>query len=124
MCEGGRIVHHLANNIEDPRNTVLFVGYQAEHTLGRRLVEKVPEISIFGEVVQLNAEVVVLNSFSAHADQVELMEYISQADQKRLKKIFLVHGEITQIEKLLLKLKDKNNNADIHIPILKEKYEI
>ena len=124
MCEGGRIVHHLANNIEDPRNTVLFVGYQAEHTLGRRLVEKVPEISIFGEVVKLNAEVVVLNSFSAHADQEELVEYITQIDQNRLKRIFLVHGEGSQIEKLSIKLKDSGVKTDIYIPVTKEKCEV
>ncbi len=93
MCEAGRIVHHLANNIENPNNTILIVGYQAEHTLGRKIVDKNPEVSIFGEVKKLNAEVVVMNSFSAHADNNELLEYLSPFDKNMLKNIFLVHGE-------------------------------
>jgi metallo-beta-lactamase family protein len=124
MCEGGRIVHHLANNIENPKNTILIVGYQAEHTLGRRLVEKQPEISIFGEIFTLNAEVVVLNSFSAHAGQDELVEYITAVDQKQLKKLFLVHGEITQIEKLSSKLKEVGVKKDIYIPVTGEKAQV
>jgi metallo-beta-lactamase family protein len=124
MCEGGRIVHHLANNIENPKNTILIVGYMAEHTLGRRLVENQPEISIFGEVYKLNAEVIVLNSFSAHAGQDELVSYISAADQKQLKKIFLVHGEIGQIEKLSTKLKEVGVKKDISIPVTGEKSEV
>jgi metallo-beta-lactamase family protein len=121
MCEGGRIVHHLANNIEDPKNTILIVGYQAEHTLGRRIVDKVPEISIFGEIRKLNAEVVVLNSFSAHAGQDELVDYIMKVGRKRLSKIFLVHGEITQIEGLSAKLKETGIKQDICIPVSGEK---
>jgi metallo-beta-lactamase family protein len=124
MCEGGRIVHHLANNIENPKNTILIVGYQAEHTLGKRLVDKQPEVSIFGEVLKLNAEVVVLNSFSAHADQDELVEYITAADQARLKKLFLVHGEISQIEKLSSKLKEIGMKKEICIPVTGERTEV
>ncbi len=92
MCEGGRILHHLKNNIEDPRNTILVVGYMAENTLGRRIVEKYPVVKIFGEEYNLESEVVVLNSFSAHADKNELLLYAEQA-QKNLKGVFLVHGE-------------------------------
>lgn len=124
MCEGGRIVHHLANNIENPKNAILIVGYQAEHTLGRRLVEKQPEVSIFGEIYKLNAEVIVLNSFSAHAGQDELVEYITTVDQKQLKKIFLVHGEISQIEGLSSKLKETGIKKEICIPVTGEKAEI
>jgi metallo-beta-lactamase family protein len=124
MCEGGRVVHHLANNIENPKNTILIVGYQAEHTLGRRIVEKQPEVNIFGEIHQLNAEVVVLNSFSAHAGQDELVEYITRVDQTQLKKLFLVHGEITQIEKLSSKLKEVGVTNDICIPVSGEKAEV
>jgi len=124
MCEGGRIVHHLANNIENPKNTILIVGYQAEHTLGHRIVEKLPEVNIFGEVLKLNAEVMVLNSLSAHADQHELVEYITAADQRQLKKIFLVHGEMTQSEKLSSKLKETGIRQDIHIPVSGEKAEV
>jgi metallo-beta-lactamase family protein len=124
MCEGGRIVHHLANNVENPNNTILIVGYQAEHTLGRRIVEKQPEVSIFGEVHKLNAEVAVLNSFSAHAGQDELVAYITAADQSRLKKLFLVHGEFAQTEKLSAKLKETRAQGEIYIPITGEKFEV
>ena len=69
MCEAGRILHHLRNNIEDPRNTVLITGFQAEHTVGRKIVDKLPEVPIFGEPMRLRAEVVKLNELSGHADQ-------------------------------------------------------
>ncbi len=92
MCEGGRILHHLKNNIEDPRNTILVVGYMAENTLGRKIVENYPVVKIFGEEYSLESEVVVMNSFSAHADKNELLQYAEQA-QKNLKGVFLVHGE-------------------------------
>ena len=115
MCEGGRIVHHLANNIEDKKNTILIVGYQAENTLGRRLVERVPEITIFGDVYKVNAEIVVLNSFSAHAGQDELLEFVKVLDHQRLKKILLVHGEPEQSGALKEKLKELGS-FDILIP--------
>jgi metallo-beta-lactamase family protein len=92
MCEGGRILHHLKNNIEDPRNTILVVGYMAENTLGRKIVEGYPKVKIFGGEYSLESEVVVLNSFSAHADKNELLQYVEQA-QKNLRGVFLVHGE-------------------------------
>ena len=92
MCEGGRILHHLKNNIEDPKNTVLVVGYMAENTLGRKIAEKYPKVRILGEEYSLKSEVVVLNSFSAHADKNELLQYVEQAG-KNLRGVFLVHGE-------------------------------
>ncbi|MCA9993818.1 MAG: MBL fold metallo-hydrolase, partial [Anaerolineales bacterium] len=73
MAEAGRILHHLKNNIEDPRNTILIVGWQAPNTLGRRLVERQPVVKIFGEEYSLKAQVVTLNGFSGHADRYELM---------------------------------------------------
>jgi metallo-beta-lactamase family protein len=106
MCEGGRILHHLANNIGDSRNTVLVVGFMAEHTLGRRLVERQSEIKIFGDVHRLNAEVAILNSFSAHAGQDELLGYIGRMDKRRLKDVYLVHGEMAQASQLELRLKE------------------
>ena len=72
MCEAGRVVHHLANSVGDPKNIIMIVGYQAEHTLGKRLVMKEPVVNIFGEPHEVKAEVVVLNSFSAHADRNEI----------------------------------------------------
>jgi metallo-beta-lactamase family protein len=93
MCEAGRIQHHLKNNIEDPRNTVLIVGWQAPHTLGRRIVEKQPFVKIFGEEYRLNAQVEVINGFSAHADRDGLLAYARQLQPSRLKSAFVVHGE-------------------------------
>lgn len=95
MCEGGRIVHHLRNNIENPNNTILIIGYQAQHTLGRRIVEKRRKVRIFGVERELNARVEVINSFSAHADKTELLEFV-EACGKRLKGIFIVHGDEEQ----------------------------
>jgi len=93
MCEAGRIQHHLLNNIEDPNNIVLMVGYCAQHTLGRRIIDHEPEVKIFGDVYQLNAEVIVLDFFSAHADQKEILNYCDQFDKSRVQNLFLVHGE-------------------------------
>ena len=123
MCEGGRVVHHLANTIEDPKNTILFVGYQAEHTLGRRLVEKQQEVTIFGDVYKVNAEIAILNSFSAHAGQDEIVGYIEQVDKAKLKEIFLVHGEIEQAEKLKAKLAE-HHYENIVIPQRGDKVEL
>lgn len=123
MCEAGRIVHHLYNNIENPVNTVMIVGYQAEHTLGRRIVERQPEVSIFGEVKKLNCEVVVMNSFSAHADKNELRNYVENFDRDVLHNIFLVHGDVDQAQKFsatLMERKFKN----VHIPERGEKFEM
>lgn len=115
MCEGGRILHHLANSVEDSRNTILIVGYMAENTLGKRIVERQPIVKIFGEEYNLRAEVVVMNSFSAHADQAELVTYISQFNRKRLKHIFLVHGDLDQAEKLAAALSTQGFSS-ISIP--------
>lgn len=95
MAEAGRILHHLRNNIEDPRNTVLITGFQAEHTLGRKILEGQHEVPIFGEPMQVRAEVVSLEELSGHADQRELIEWMRPL-APRLKKVFLVHGEMAQ----------------------------
>ena len=95
MCEAGRIQHHLRNTIEDPRNTVLITGFQAENTLGRKIVDKWPEVPIFGEPMRLRAEVVKLNELSGHADQSELLAWMRPM-VKTLKRVFIVHGEPAQ----------------------------
>jgi metallo-beta-lactamase family protein len=92
MCEAGRVLHHLRNSIEDPRNTVLITGFQAEFTLGRKIVDRLPEVPIFGEPVRLRAEVHKLNELSGHADQHELLAWMKPI-VPGLKKVFLVHGE-------------------------------
>jgi metallo-beta-lactamase family protein len=95
MAETGRIVHHLANGVSDPRNTVLVVGFMAEHTLGRRIVEKRPMLNILGDEQPLRAEVVVLNGYSAHADRNELARWLGEVRKKSpaLRDVYLVHGE-------------------------------
>ena len=94
MCEGGRVLHHLRTSVEDPKNTVLIVGFQAQHTLGRRIVERRPRIRIFGIERDLRAEVVVLNGFSSHADQAELLEFADTVRERGpLRDVVLVHGE-------------------------------
>jgi metallo-beta-lactamase family protein len=95
MAENGRILHHLANGASDPKNTVLIVGFQAEHTLGRRIVEKQPVLKIFGDDVPLNAQVEIINGYSAHADRTELTSWLDAVKQKSpgLGPVWLVHGE-------------------------------
>jgi len=114
MCEGGRILHHLKNNVEDERNGILIVGYQAEHTLGRRLVEGVPTIKIFGEHYSLRARVQVINALSAHADKNEMLDYFGQIG-KMPERVFIVHGEMDQAEPFSESLRQLGM-ADVTIP--------
>ena len=92
MCEAGRIRHHLKHNLWDSRNSVIFVGYQAEGTLGRALINGAKEITLFGEEIQVNAEIYNLEGFSGHADRNALFAWAAAFRQKP-KQIFLVHGE-------------------------------
>lgn len=110
MCEHGRILHHLKNNIEDGRNIILIVGYQAKNTLGRKLVEKQKEVNIFGQPYERKAEVVVLNEFSAHADRDDLISFAEKVSPER---IFLVHGEENQMEPLGKNLKEMGYIVDM-----------
>jgi metallo-beta-lactamase family protein len=93
MCETGRILHHLKNNIEDARNTVAIVGWQAPHTLGRRLVERQERVRIFGEEYVRRAEVTIINGLSAHADRGELLDWFRGVQNNDLEHVYLVHGE-------------------------------
>ncbi|MBL9107685.1 MAG: MBL fold metallo-hydrolase [Myxococcales bacterium] len=94
MCEAGRVLHHLRATVEDPKNAVIIVGFQAQHTLGRRIVERRPRIRIFGVERDLRAEVVVLNGFSAHADRDDLLAYAEATRERgKLREVVLVHGE-------------------------------
>jgi metallo-beta-lactamase family protein len=101
MAESGRILHHLRNGADDPRNTILIVGFQAEHTLGRRILERRPVLRVLGEEVPLRAEVDVLNGYSAHADRTELHRWLSAvrlggaATARPAPPVYLVHGEPT-----------------------------
>jgi metallo-beta-lactamase family protein len=93
MMEAGRIKHHLANNIDDPKNTILSVGYCSPTTLGARILRGDKVVSIFGEQHNVNAEVEKIEAFSGHGDYNEMLNYISCQDKSRLKKLFMVHGE-------------------------------
>ena len=96
MCEAGRILHHLANNIENPENIILMVGYCAQNTLGRKLIDGEKSIKIFGDEYNVEAKIISLQSFSAHADSFELLNYTTKLDASQIKSIFLVHGELDQ----------------------------
>ena len=92
MCEAGRILHHLKHNVENPKNTVLIVGFQAEHTLGRRLVEEREDVKIYGRIYKRKCEVVTLNGFSGHADRDGLVQWVRHSGKKP-KHTFVVHGD-------------------------------
>ena len=121
MCEAGRVVHHLRNNIEDHKNTVVIIGFQAQHTLGRRIVEKRRQVKIFGVARDLNAQVRVLNAFSAHADRDELLWWANGCGGQ-VRKFFLVHGDPDQCEALGEHLGEAGFKT--HIPTLGEIVEL
>lgn len=120
MCESGRVLHHLKNNIEDSRNTVLVVGYMAKDTLGRRIVEQNRFVRIFGVEHELNAEVVVINAFSGHADRNDLLAFVTAC--LPLKRVFLVHGDEEQTWALFDLLYQQGINA--YMPHKEETVEL
>jgi metallo-beta-lactamase family protein len=117
MAETGRILHHLKNNIGNPLNTILIVSWQAPYTLGRHLADREPQVTIFGEVYNVRAEIASVDGLSAHAGQSFLLEY-AQALKDRVKHIFIVHGEPTPATTLQEKLKevgmDQTSYPDLH----------
>ena len=121
MCEFGRIVHHLRNNIENPKNMVVIVGYQAQHTLGRRIVERRPQVKIFGVKRPLRAEVKVLNAFSAHADRDELLWWADECGPQ-VKRYFCVHGDEDQCTALSSQLVERGRKT--HVPSQGEEVEL
>lgn len=124
MCEAGRVLHHLKATVESPHNTVVIVGFQAQHTLGRRIVERRPTLRILGVERRLAAEVVVLNGFSAHADQGELVSFTEQlADRGPLRRVVLVHGELGAQEALRGRLHARGFPT-VHIPAPGETLEL
>jgi len=122
MCEQGRILHHLRNNLEDPRNTVLITGFQAQETLGRKLVEKMREVRVFGEPLTVRAEISSLDELSGHADQGELIEWLKPL-APHLKKIFLVHGEPAQSQALAAVIRS-NYSLDVVLPSPGESFQL
>jgi metallo-beta-lactamase family protein len=122
MAEVGRILHHLRNNIDDSRNTVLITSWMAPHTLGRRLLEGWKKVKIFGEEHRVRAEVKSINGLSAHGGQEFLLEY-ALASQDHLQRIFLVHGEPKPAQALSEKLADAGF-TQVHYPEMGEQVEI
>jgi metallo-beta-lactamase family protein len=122
MCEQGRILHHLRNNLEDPRNTVLITGFQAQDTLGRKLVEKMREVRVFGEAVTVRAEISSLDELSGHADQGELIEWMKPLGGQ-LKKVFLVHGEPAQSQALAGVIRSQYG-VDVAVPSPGESFRL
>ena len=126
MCEGGRILHHLKNTISDPNNIILITGYQAQHTLGRKLVENPPTggspVRIFGVEYPVKAKVITLNELSAHADQKDLLNYVKNTNG--LKNVFLVHTEMPQAEGFKSLVKTELPNLSVDIPVQGEVFEV
>jgi metallo-beta-lactamase family protein len=122
MAEVGRILHHLKNNIEDERNTILIVSWQAPYTLGRRLAERNKKVKIFGEVYERRAEVATIGGLSSHAGQPLLIEY-ARAVNNTVRKIFLVHGEETPAMTLRQKLMDRGLEQ-VYYPEWEESVEL
>jgi len=122
MAEAGRIRHHLKNNIGDPNNLVLFVGYCAEHTLGARIVAGDSPVSIFAEPYEVRARVASLDAFSGHADRSELKDYVSRMTGE-IKKIAVVHGEESQALAFVDLLKQMKPHADVFAPVYRQSAE-
>jgi metallo-beta-lactamase family protein len=122
MMEGGRILHHLRNNIGDPRNTILITGYQAQNTLGRKILERQPEVPIFGDPMRLRAEVQELGALSGHADREEMLTWIAPI-AAGLKKVFLVHGETDQQSAFASAIKSRYG-TEVVVPERGETFEL
>jgi len=123
MCEAGRIQHHLIHNIQDPNTTIMTVGYMAENTLGRRIRNREGEVKIHGEWFKLKAQVEEINAFSAHADYVEMLEWLKAVDTSRLKGIFLVHGE-KKSQAFLKNYLEENGFPNVEIVKYGKTYEL
>jgi metallo-beta-lactamase family protein len=123
MCESGRIQHHLVNNIEDPRNTVLIAGFQAENTLGRKIEEKQETVRIFGETYHLRAQVEKITGFSAHADRNALLKWAGSIKKKPLR-AFLVHGEDGPLNALADGLTKEVAFERVDIPDMQQSFSV
>jgi metallo-beta-lactamase family protein len=125
MMEAGRILHHLANGADDPRNTILVVGFQAEHTLGRRIVERQPMLKIFGDEVPLRAQVEIINGYSAHADRNELTSWLDKvrAGSPEMGPVWLVHGEPEVQDEFAVALRAKGYNVSAPEPHAKVAFQ-
>lgn len=122
MCEAGRILHHLKNNVSDGRNTVVIVGFQAAHTLGRRIVEREREIRVFGRMYRLACRVEALNGFSAHADAGEF-KHLFEPMAATLKAAFCVHGEGSQLT-AMKQILETAGCQNVHVPAPGDRFDL
>ena len=124
MCEGGRILHHLIHHVGKPSTNLLFVGYQAQHTLGRRLLEGAEDVKIFNDTYRVRARVKKAGAYSAHADREELIDWIETVRERgRPKQVFLVHGD----EEASLGLADALGELQfpsVHVPERGSSYDL
>jgi metallo-beta-lactamase family protein len=123
MMEAGRIKHHLANNISNPQNTILVVGYCSPVTLGARISRGDKEVSIFGTVHKVNAEVKIIDSFSGHGDYKEMIDFLNCQDKSKIEKTFLVHGEYETQVNYAARLQE-SGFTNIQIPSMRQEYTI
>jgi metallo-beta-lactamase family protein len=123
MMEAGRIKHHLANNISDPKNTILAVGYCSPTTLGARILNGSKEVSIFGIVHQVNADIRKIESFSGHADYLEMIKFLDCQEKHALEKTFIVHGEYETQKKYVAELQ-KEGYRNIEIPAKGQEFQV
>jgi metallo-beta-lactamase family protein len=122
MCEGGRVLHHLRRNIGDPNTTVLFVGYQAENTLGRKLLQGDKIARIYGDEYAVRARMEEIDGYSAHADEGELLDFIAAIPNKP-ERVFVVHGEPDATKAMAAGL-SKLGISDVSIPARGERFQI
>ena len=123
MCEAGRVLYHLANNINDPKNIILLVGYMSENTLGRKIRDGAKEVKILGDWYNVKAQVETINAFSAHADYKESLNWLNEIDTSHLKKIFLVHGE-KDAQEFMQKFLQENGYPNVEIVKYGECYNL
>jgi len=121
MADAGRVKHHISNNIENSRNTILLTGYCEPHSLGGKLMAGDKEVNIFGVEHEVNAEIGVIRSMSAHGDYDDLCQWLACQDTRQVKKLFLVHGEYV-VQKDFKQRLIKKGFTDVEIP--ERHYEI
>ncbi|MDR0661508.1 MAG: MBL fold metallo-hydrolase [Prevotellaceae bacterium] len=119
MADAGRVKHHILNNIENKRNTIMLVGYCEPNSLGARLKQRPEEVTIFGERLKVSADIRTIDSMSAHADYDDLSQYLACQDPERVKRIFIVHGE-PEVQEAFRKRLIKKGFDDVHIPKMHE----
>ena len=123
MADAGRVKHHISNNIESSRNTILFSGYCEPRSVGGKLLNGAKEIKLYGTVHEVNAEIGVIRSMSAHGDYNDLIQFLSCQDANKVKQLFLVHGEY-EVQKAFEQRLHNKGFTNIAIPALHQQIEL